>query len=64
MRKFALLVWLADSGALVFLLVYIWLNGNSPDRSTLAGDLGMIWGAIGAAIGYDFVKTKWKARNK
>jgi hypothetical protein len=60
MRKILLMVWLLDSAALVWLFGYILLHGSAPDRTALAGDLGTIWGGVGAICGWMF----WKAKKK
>ncbi len=55
--KILCVVWLLDSVLLVWLFIYVWLNGNTPENSQWAGDLGGIWGVTSAFL---LVPT-WKA---
>jgi hypothetical protein len=59
-RKFLLIVWLVDSAALVAIFAVILLQGHTPDRIDLAGDLGAIWGGIAGFL----IWSKWKARKQ
>jgi hypothetical protein len=47
-----------DSAALVVIFAVILLQGHTPDRIDLAGDLGAIWGGIAGFL----IWSKWKAR--
>jgi hypothetical protein len=55
--KILLIVWIVDSLAVVWLIVYIWLHGSTPDRTDLARDLGAIWGGTAAFL----IGPLWKA---
>jgi hypothetical protein len=44
MRKVLLVVWLASLAALLVLFGYILLHGNTVPRTSLAEDLGILWG--------------------
>ena len=59
-RKFLLIAWLVDSAALVVIFALILLQGRTPNRIDLAGDLGAIWGGI---AGY-LIWSKWKVRKQ
>jgi hypothetical protein len=58
LRKFLFVVWLLDSAALVVIFVVILLQGQTPSRIDLTGDLGGIWGGIGGFLMW----LKWKAK--
>jgi len=60
------IVWLLDSVALAWLIVYIALHGSTPDTSDLAKILGGIWGATAASLIGPFWKTikQWPASYK
>ncbi len=45
MRNFLLIVWLASLAALLVLFGYILVHGNTLRRTSLAEDLGILWGA-------------------
>lgn len=60
MRKALLILWVADSAALVWLFTYILLHGSNPDRAALAGDLGAISGGLGVAL----LVLWWKERKQ
>jgi len=60
MRRFLWIVWLADSAVLAYLLAYILLQGSTPDRAKLMGDLGAIWGGSGVWLG----SLTWKAKKQ
>jgi hypothetical protein len=64
LRKFLFIAWLVDSAGLVWLFGYMLLYGSNSDLVTLAGNLGAIWGAIGAWLGGSMLNAKWKARKK
>ena len=58
MRKFLLVVWMASLAALLFLLGYMWLHGTTVHRTSLAEDLGIIWGGTFFA----WAVSAWKAK--
>ena len=58
MRKILLVVWLASLAALLFLFGYIWLHGTTVHRTSLAEDLGIIWGGSFLA----WAVLTWKAK--
>ena len=58
MRKILLVVSMASLAALLFLLGYMWLNGTILHRTSLAEDLGMIWGGSFLA----WAVLTWKAK--
>ena len=58
MRKVLLIVWLASLAALLVLLGYVRLYGNTVDRTSLAEDLGILWG--GSFL--TWAVLTWKAR--
>jgi hypothetical protein len=58
LRKFLFIVWLLDSAALIVLFAVIVLQGQTPNRIDLTGDLGGIWGGMGGFLMW----LKWKAR--
>jgi len=60
MRKFLLVIWLADSAILAFLLGCILLHKGSPGLAKLMGDLGAIWGGSGVWLG----SLTWKAKER
>jgi hypothetical protein len=55
-----LIVWLADSAVLAFLLGDIFLHGNTPELASLVGDLGALWGGSGVWLG----SLTWKAKKQ
>jgi hypothetical protein len=56
-NKLLFIVWVADSLALAWLFADMFLHGNTPDSSNLAGDLGAIWGGTVAFL----IVPMWKA---
>jgi hypothetical protein len=58
--KIPFVVWLLDSAALVVIFVVILLQGQTPGRIDLVGDLGAIWGGIAVFLMW----SKWKARKQ
>ena len=58
MRKFLLIVWLVSLAALLVLCGYILLHGNTVDRTSLAEDLGILWGGSFLA----WAVLTWKAK--
>ena len=57
----AIVFWIATA-VLIIELVYIRMHGSTPDRVTLAGDFGSIWGASGAIWLSLKVQAWWKKR--
>jgi hypothetical protein len=66
MKRLVFIVWLMDSVLLVWLFIYILLQGSTPDRIQLAGDLGAAWGITAAFLIGPFWKAirQWPARRK
>jgi hypothetical protein len=60
LQKILFVVWLLDSAALVVIFVVILLQGQTPGRIDLVGDLGAIWGGIAVFLMW----SKWKARKQ
>ena len=60
LHKFLFVVWLLDSTALVIIFAVILVQGHTPDRIDLAGDLGAIWGGIAGFL----IWSKWKTRKQ
>jgi hypothetical protein len=58
MRKVLLVVWLASLAALLVLFGYILLHGNTVPRTSLAEDLGILWGGSFLAWGV----LTWRAK--
>jgi hypothetical protein len=58
MRKILLVVWLMSLAALLFLFGYIWLHGTTVHRTSLAEDLGIVWGLSFGA----WAVLTWKAK--
>ncbi len=58
MRKVLLVVWLASLAALLVLFGYILLQGNTVPRTSLAEDLGILWGGSFLA----WAVLTWKAK--
>ncbi len=64
MRKTFWVVWILDTAALIWLFGYIVLYGSTPDRTELAGNLGMIWGGLAGVGGWALFKEKRKAKQE
>lgn len=60
MRKFLLVVWLVSLTAMLFLFGYIRLHGVTPDRTDLAGYIGMVLGGSFAV----WAGMMWKAKRQ
>lgn len=58
MRKILLVVWLASLATLLVLFGYILLHGNTVPRTSLAEDLGILWGGSFLA----WAVLTWKAK--
>jgi hypothetical protein len=58
MRKVLLIVWLGSLVALLILFGHIFLHGNTVDRTSLAEDLGILWGGSFLA----WAVLTWKAK--
>jgi hypothetical protein len=58
MRKVLLIIWLASLAALLALVGYILIHGNTVDRTSLAEDLGILWGGSFLA----WAVLTWKAK--